>query len=76
MANKTDRNDADAILETVTRPSMRFVMLKSVAQHYLLALHRVRAQTGQEPHRPVQPAARSVTQTNAAARFPGRLCQH
>jgi hypothetical protein len=27
--NKTDRNDADAILEAVTRPSMRFVMVKS-----------------------------------------------
>jgi Transposase len=31
--NKTDRNDADAILEAVTRPSIRFVMVKSVAQH-------------------------------------------
>jgi hypothetical protein len=30
--NKTDRNDAEAILEAVTRPSMRFVMVKSVAQ--------------------------------------------
>ncbi len=27
--NKTDRNDADAILEAVSRPSMRFVMVKS-----------------------------------------------
>jgi transposase len=42
--NQTDRNDADAILEAVTRPSMRFVMVKSVAQQDLLALHRVRAQ--------------------------------
>src|SRR5208282_5920928 len=42
--NKTDRNDADAILEAVTRPSMRFVAVKSVAQQDLLALHRVRAQ--------------------------------
>ncbi len=42
--NKTDRNDADAILEAVTRPSMRFVMVKSVAQQDLLGLHRVRAQ--------------------------------
>ena len=42
--NKTDRNDADAILEAVTRPSMRFAMVKSVAQQDLLALHRVRAQ--------------------------------
>ena len=38
--NKTDRNDADAILEAVTRPSMRFAMVKSAAQQDLLALHR------------------------------------
>ena len=42
--NKTDRNDAEAILEAVTRPSMRFVAVKSVAQQDLLALHRVRSQ--------------------------------
>ena len=42
--NKTDRNDAEAILEAVTRPSMRFAMVKTVAQQDLLALHRVRAQ--------------------------------
>src|SRR5271167_846223 len=42
--NKTDRNDADAILEAVSRPSMRFVMVKRVAQQDLLALHKVRAQ--------------------------------
>jgi len=42
--NKTDRNDADAILEAVTRPSMRFVAIKSVAQQDLLALHRIRSQ--------------------------------
>jgi len=42
--NKTDRNDADAILEAVTRPSMRFVAVRSVAQQDLLGLHRVRAQ--------------------------------
>lgn len=42
--NKTDRNDAEAILEAVTRPSMRFVAIKSLAQQDLLALHRVRSQ--------------------------------
>ena len=42
--NKTDRNDAEAILEAITRPSMRFVAVKSVAQQDLLALHRVRSQ--------------------------------
>src|SRR5260370_35724850 len=42
--NKTGCNDADGILEAVSRPSMRFVMVKSVAQQDLLALHKVRAQ--------------------------------
>ncbi len=42
--NKTNRNDAEAILEAVTRPTMRFVAVKSVAQQDLLALHRVRSQ--------------------------------
>jgi transposase len=42
--NKTDRNDAEAILEAVVRPSMRFVAVKTVAQQDLLALHRVRSQ--------------------------------
>jgi transposase len=42
--NKTDRNDAAAILEAATRPTMRFVAVKSVAQQDLLALHRVRSQ--------------------------------
>lgn len=41
--NKHDRNDADAVLEAVSRPSMRFVAVKSVAQQDLLALHRVRS---------------------------------
>jgi len=40
--NKHDRNDADAVLEAVGRPTMRFVAVKSVAQQDLLALHRVR----------------------------------
>lgn len=39
---KHDRNDADAILEAVTRPTMRWVAPKSVAQQDLLELHRVR----------------------------------
>ncbi len=40
--NKHDRNDADAVVEAVSRPTMRFVAPKSVAQQDLLALHRVR----------------------------------
>src|SRR5918999_5195751 len=41
-ANKNDRRDAEAIAEAVTRPTMRFVAVKSVAPQDLQALHRVR----------------------------------
>lgn len=40
--NKNDLRDAEAIAEAVTRPSMRFVPIKTVAQQDLQALHRVR----------------------------------
>lgn len=40
--NKNDANDAEAICEAVSRPSMRFVTLKSVDQQALQSLHRVR----------------------------------
>jgi transposase len=40
--NKNDAHDAEAICEAVTRPSMRFVPLKSVEQQAVLALHRAR----------------------------------
>ena len=40
--NKNDARDAEAICEAVTRPSMRFVPLKSVEQQAVLALHRAR----------------------------------
>jgi len=39
---KNDGNDAEAICEAVTRPSMRFVPVKSAEQQALLSLHRVR----------------------------------
>ncbi len=39
---KTDAGDAEAICEAVTRPTMRFVAIKSVDQQAVLALHRVR----------------------------------
>ncbi|MDN3625197.1 IS110 family transposase [Methylobacterium isbiliense] len=39
---KTDAADAEAICEAVTRPSMRFVPIKSVEQQAALALHRTR----------------------------------
>ena len=40
--NKNDANDAQAICEAVTRPSMRFVPVKTVEQQAVLTLHRVR----------------------------------
>lgn len=40
--NKNDYNDARAIAEAVTRPGMRFVAIKTVAQHDAQALHRLR----------------------------------
>ena len=39
---KTDANDAEAICEAVTRPTMRFVAIKSEPQQAALALHRTR----------------------------------
>ena len=42
-ANKTDAADAEAICEAVTRPTMRFVPIKSIDQHAVLSLHRARA---------------------------------
>ena len=41
-SNKNDRNDAEAIAEAVTRPTMRFVPIKNVAQQELQLLHSVR----------------------------------
>jgi transposase len=40
---KNDATDAQAICEAVTRPSMRFVPVKSADQQSVLMLHRVRA---------------------------------
>jgi transposase len=41
--NKTDRNDSEAICEAASRPTMRFVSSKSVAQEDMQALHRIRS---------------------------------
>src|SRR5215468_9052156 len=41
-SNKNDSRDAEAIAAAVTRPTMRFVPIKDVAQHDIQALHRVR----------------------------------
>jgi len=39
---KTDANDAEAICEAVTRPTMRFVAVKSPEQQAALSMHRAR----------------------------------
>lgn len=39
---KNDANDAEAICEAVTRPTMRFVGIKSADQQAALAIHRAR----------------------------------
>ena len=41
--NKNDGRDAEAICEAVTRPTMRFVPVKSVEQQATLAIHGTRA---------------------------------
>ena len=38
-SNKSDRNDAEAICEAVTRTNMRFVPIKTVAQQDIQCLH-------------------------------------
>lgn len=42
-SQKNDANDAEAICEAVSRPSMRFVPAKRVEQQDLQCLHRVRS---------------------------------
>ncbi|SJZ95937.1 IS110 family RNA-guided transposase, partial [Legionella maceachernii] len=41
-SNKNDANDAEAIAEAVTRPTMRFVAIKKMAQQDVLLLHRAK----------------------------------
>lgn len=43
-SNKNDRVDAEAISEAMSRPSMRFVAVKSVAQQDVQAMHRIRTE--------------------------------
>jgi transposase len=47
-ANKNDANDAEAICEAVSRPNMRFVTIKTVAQQDLQASHRIRSELIQQ----------------------------
>lgn len=41
-SNKNDQNDAEGINEAVTRPTMRFVPIKSMEQQDILLVHRAR----------------------------------
>jgi transposase len=43
-SNKNDANDAEAICEAMSRPSMRFVPIKTVEQQDIQAMHRVRSE--------------------------------
>jgi transposase len=43
-SNKNDANDAEAICEAMSRPSMHFVAVKSVGQQDIQAVHRIRAE--------------------------------
>ena len=42
MSNKNDANDAKGIGEAVTRPTMKFVPIKTIEQQNVLLLHRAR----------------------------------
>ena len=42
--NKNDQNDAEGICEAVSRPSMRFVPVKTIEQQSIQTLHRARSQ--------------------------------
>lgn len=46
--NKSDKNDAEAICEAASRPSMRFVSPKTIEQQDLQSLHRIRSLLVQE----------------------------
>jgi len=47
-SNKNDRNDAEAICEAVSRPTMRFVTPKSIEQQDIQSLHRIRQRLVQQ----------------------------
>ncbi|MFZ0870194.1 MAG: IS110 family transposase [Rhodanobacter sp.] len=42
-SNKNDANDAEAICEAMSRPSMRFVTVKTIEQQDIQATHRIRS---------------------------------
>lgn len=45
IKGKNDANDAEAICEAISRPSMKFVAKKSIDQQVVLMAHRVRSQS-------------------------------
>ena len=61
---KTDAVDAEAICEAVTRPTMRFVAVKSKEQLALLTMHRVRQLIVRGP--PRREAAEARTRIESA----------
>ena len=48
-SNKHDAADAEAICEALQRPTMRFVLVKSVAQQDIQAIHRMRSLAVERP---------------------------
>ena len=57
-SNKNDANDAEAICEAMSRPSMRFVAVKTVEQQDIQAVHRVRASLIERAHGEGEPDTR------------------
>jgi transposase len=47
-SNKNDANDAEAICEAMSRPHMRFVSVKTIAQQDIQAVHRIRAELSKQ----------------------------
>ena len=41
--NKNDANDAEAIAEAASRPSMRYVEPKTIEQQDIQAMHKIRS---------------------------------
>ena len=68
-ANKNDMRDAEAIAEALTRPTMRFVPVKAVAQQDLQALHRVRERLMTIPGLGELTATALVAAVSEAAQF-------
>ncbi len=44
---KTNKNDAEAIVEAASRPSMNYVPIKQVEQQDIQCIHRVRSRVGE-----------------------------